>query len=195
MQNQSMFEETQANTISCLNQIVVANHNRQQEMKKWMEQAILSGKMETVLAKAEGIPFESLSTVAKYCLTCKSREEIEHKIFSEALRISFSDNAPIQVNTDIVFIENESTSEQTPEPTSEPTYESFSEPTSEPTKQSPKSTPKSTTKKPSRVTRSPILVTYFEVDGVEFSMTAKQSLKKERQHKAQIQKQAEVMQR
>ena len=187
MQNESMFEETQANTISCLNQIVVANHNRQQEMKKWMEQAILSGKMETVLAKAEGIPFESLSTVAKYCLTCKSREEIEHKIFSEALRISFSENAPIQVNTDIIFIENESTSE--------PTYESSPEQTSEPTKQSPKSTPKPTTKKPTRVTRSPILVTYFEVDGVEFSMTAKQSLKKERQHKAQIQKQSEVMQR
>ena len=60
MENNSFFEETQANTMECLNQIVVTNHNRQQEIKKWIEQAIHSGKMEYVVAVAEGIPLEKL---------------------------------------------------------------------------------------------------------------------------------------
>lgn len=164
-----MFQEVQAHTIECLNQIVVTNHNRQQEIKSWLDQAIHNGKMEYAMAVVENVPLENLSTVAKYCREIESREEIERRILGEAYRMSGLCE-PILVTSDIAFIQDGETVQKEQEGEGAFGFENggndgvIIEPKSE-----------TETKKPSksRARRVPVIVDKFTVDGCEFTLSVK----------------------
>jgi len=186
MEKTSMFQEVQAHTIECLNQIVVTNHNRQQEIKSWLDQAIHNGKMEYAMAVVENVPLENLSTVAKYCREIESREEIERRILGEAYRMSgLSD--PILVTTDIAFIQEGETVQNVYDNENEG-IEGFEGGSSEGfgnegnenggkddggVINDPK--PESETKKPKKphARREPIILEQFTVDGCEFTFSMK----------------------
>ncbi len=186
MEKTSMFQEVQAHTIECLNQIVVANHNRQQEIKSWLDQAIHNGKMEYAMAVVENVPLENLSTVAKYCREIESREEIERRILGEAYRMSgLSD--PILVTTDIAFIEEDETAQKVNGNENEG-IEGFEGGSSEGFGSDgndnggndddiiildPKTETETKKSRKSRARRVPLIVEKFTVDGCEFTLSAK----------------------
>ena len=162
MENNSFFEETQANTMECLNQIVVTNHNRQQEIKKWIEQAIHSGKMEYVVAVAEGIPLEKLSNIAKLCLEEKNRSVIEQKIYKEALRVAHFEEEPILVNSNFVFVTENTENLETQTQTEQNPVEVNEE-----------QAQKETSPKKQRKCQVAYVLDTFDVSGVQFTLTAK----------------------
>jgi hypothetical protein len=171
MEKTSMFQEVQAHTIECLNQIVVTNHNRQQEIKSWLGQAIHNGKMEYAMAVVENVPLENLSTVAKYCREIESREEIERRILGEAYRMSgLSD--PILVTTDIAFIQEAEIEQKEQEGEGVFGFENGGNDDGGIIKDT---KPETGTKKPSksRARRVPVIVEQFTVDGCEFTLSVK----------------------
>lgn len=186
MEKTSMFQEVQAHTIECLNQIVVTNHNRQQEIKSWLDQAIHNGKMEYAMAVVENVPLENLSTVAKYCREIESREEIERRILGEAYRMSgLSD--PILVTSDIAFIEEDETAQKVNGNENEE-IEGFEGGSSEGFGSDgndnggndddgiildPKTETETKKSSKSRARRVPVIVEKFTVDGCEFTLSVK----------------------
>lgn len=193
MEKTSMFQDVQAHTIECLNQIVVTNHNRQQEIKSWLDQAIHNGKMEYAIAIMENVPLENLSTVAKYCKEIESREEIERRILGEAYRMSGL-SEPILVTSDIAFIQEGETTQEVYgdenggiEGFDGGSGEGFGNDGNENggndgnenggngggVIDDPKPEPKTKKSSKSRARRVPIIVEQFTVDGCEFTLSVK----------------------
>ena len=161
MENSSMFKEVQAHTIECLNQIVIANHNRQQEIKSWLKEAIHNGKMEYAMAIVENVSLEKLSTVAKYCMQSESIEEVEKKIMGEASRMS-GVCEPILITSDIAFIQEDEAQNIGSEEVIDSNENDITN-TTEPV----------ATQKKKTIRRIPVILDKFTVDGCEFTLSAK----------------------
>lgn len=64
-QENSLFEETNQNTIAICEKIYVVKNHMVDELNFIVDQAIKSAKMEVAISKIEGVPFERLSSLAK----------------------------------------------------------------------------------------------------------------------------------
>lgn len=64
-QENSLFEETNQNTIAICEKIYVIKNHMVDELNFIVDQAIKSAKMEVAISKIEGVPFEKLSSLAK----------------------------------------------------------------------------------------------------------------------------------
>ncbi len=65
MENQSMFEQANQNTLEIMKKLVIFEDNMTEQLNFLAKQALISAKTEVVFAQIENIPFERLSTLAQ----------------------------------------------------------------------------------------------------------------------------------
>lgn len=65
MENQSMFEQANQNTLEIMKKLVIFEDNMTEQLNFLAKQALISAKTEVAFAQIENIPFERLSTLAQ----------------------------------------------------------------------------------------------------------------------------------
>ena len=65
MENQSMFEQANQNTLEIMKKLVIFEDNMTEQLNFLAKQALISAKTEVAFAQIENIPFERISTLAQ----------------------------------------------------------------------------------------------------------------------------------